>query len=60
VINIEEKVVKERYTPEQLEVNWKKFNCSLELALNRSMYRNGHITKQMYEKVNNMILKDYK
>jgi len=60
VIIIETKVIKDRYTPEQLEENWKKFYCSVELALNRSMYRNGHITKQMYEKASDIILKRFK
>lgn len=49
-----------RYTPEQLEENWRKFNCSLELAINRSMYRDGHISEQMYMKANDIILKRYK
>ncbi len=49
-----------RYTPEQLKQNEKEFYCAVELALNDSVYKDGYISKQMYEKAKDMILKDYK
>lgn len=45
------------YTPEQLEENRKKFDCALEMSINDVLYKKGHISKQMYEKAKDLILK---
>lgn len=60
MLDIETKFKKDRYTEEELKENWKKFYCSVELALNDSVYKDGYISKQIYEKAKNIILKRYK
>lgn len=45
------------YTEEQLKYNMKQLEKGVKLHINRELFEEGHITKEMFEKAKVLILK---